>query len=106
MSNVKPKDDIEHRMEIERPDKKGIMTKVMSWNVRSINDMSKVKRILEERAVFTLLQEVWQPKEAIDYLLPPSKIKKVRPGGQTGGGTMMMWNSENVAMSGNVYEIN
>jgi len=92
-------------MEIEGLEKDEMCSKIVSWNIRSVNDKSRFKRILNEQATFTLLQEVWQPKESLVHLLPPSKVMKVRPEGQ-GGGTMVLWDNRNAEISGQPYEIN
>ena len=94
-------------MEIEEEVVKDEMVvKIVSWNMRSINDGLRLKRVLEERATFTLIQEIWQPKEMIMSFLPMSKIMKVRPKGQSGGGTLVLWNDEDVTVTGQSFEIN
>jgi len=78
----------------------------MSWNIRSVNDLAKVKRILDGDSTFTLLQEVWCPNKDIIPYFPSSMILKARPEGQTGGGTMTLWNEGIATTCGRSYDVN
>jgi len=55
-------------MELEYESKaKELTFRILTWNLRSINNLSKVKRLLDERPDIAFLQEVW--KENIFLIL-------------------------------------
>ena len=70
-----------------------VVLKVMSWNVRSLNKVSKLRRIGVIDADITLLQEVWAPSEISVDLLGSNKLINVRKN-EVGGGTIMLWRDE------------
>jgi len=84
---------------------KVLKLKVVSWNVRSLNKLSKLKKLFEDCSDFILLQEVWQPDPDVCYLLPSSMMMKTRPKGYVGGGSMTVWNSEIISI-GDSFSIN
>jgi len=68
----------------------------MSWNVRSLNETSKAKKILQTDADISLIQEVWHPKDYILGSLPGNLLSKTRPQKQEGGGTMAIYKDRNL----------
>jgi len=92
-------------MEVEESSSE-MVSKVISWNARSINCIDKVKRFMKERATFTLIQETWKPEERVIQCLPTSNIMRIRPKDQAGGGTMTIWDSNVVSLSGKPWEVN
>ena len=87
--------------------KNNVLTlKILTWNVRSINKTSKVRKLVEERPDIIMLQEIWQPKEETLQSLPFSRLTKTRPKGEDGGGTMIMWNNDALTPDERVFDIN
>ena len=78
---------------------------ITAWNTRSLNSISKLKRILQMEKGIILLQEIWSPCKQITDLIQDQIIyDKRRP--DKYGGTMMLINDERLSNIANPQQIN
>jgi hypothetical protein len=79
--------------------------KVVSWNARSLNSLSKAKIILKEEPDIGLVQEIWHPDKNVVDLFPENRIATERQDAQ-GGGTMTFWKMDALKQIGKALPIN
>ena len=74
-----------------RQESNGILIKIASWNVRSLNSEERLAQVVRLSPDIALFQEIWDPPERILNLIGEHHSANIRSD-TTGGGTLIKWN--------------
>ena len=78
--------------------------KVLSWNLRSLNNVNKVHEFLKHQADINLIQEIWNPSD--DLLMLLGKNIEMKRRSDKFGGSLLHYDEKKLPISRNQLTIN